>query len=118
MDQSLQKDSKLLKSKDFDRLRSDADYVSIKNIYSFNKPNYLKKGRLGITVSRKAGCAVFRNAFKRAMRESFRRSDLRDLGLDIVVIAKPGMEKIFKNRGLSIFKEAERLFQKILLSHQ
>jgi ribonuclease P protein component len=47
--------------------------------------------RLGVTVSRKIGGAVVRNAVKRRVREIFRRHPARLLpGHDIVVIAKPG----------------------------
>jgi len=47
--------------------------------------------RLGITVSRKVGDAVVRNAVKRRVREAFRRHPDRLLpGHDVVVIAKPG----------------------------
>ena len=47
--------------------------------------------RLGVTVSRKIGGAVVRNAVKRRVREAFRRNRKRLLpGHDFVVIAKPG----------------------------
>jgi ribonuclease P protein component len=46
--------------------------------------------RLGITVSRKVGCAVERNKVKRWIRESCRR--MREglpAGVDLVVVARP-----------------------------
>ena len=47
--------------------------------------------RLGITVSRKIGCAVVRNRLKRRVRELYRRHPERSrLDRDVVVIAKPG----------------------------
>jgi ribonuclease P protein component len=45
--------------------------------------------RLGVSVSRKVGNAVWRNFFKRQTRECFRHSDVRDSGLDILVVYYP-----------------------------
>lgn len=57
--------------------------------------------RLGLTVGRKAGCAVERNRFKRRVREWFRRHQATLPGpVDIVVIARrSGVELDFQ--GLS-----------------
>jgi ribonuclease P protein component len=45
--------------------------------------------RLGITVTRKIGCAVVRNRIKRLVREVFRRNRERlPSGLDLVFVAK------------------------------
>jgi len=47
--------------------------------------------RLGVTVSKKVGGAVVRNAVKRRLREIFRRDRQRLLSdHDLVIIAKPG----------------------------
>ncbi len=50
-------------------------------------PNGAK--RLGITVTKKTGNAVFRNRMKRLLREFFRRNkDLFPAGHDVVVMVK------------------------------
>ena len=51
--------------------------------------------RLGLTVSRRVGCAVRRNRIKRHVREWFRatRKELR-LGTELVVIARPGASRL------------------------
>ncbi len=50
-------------------------------------PNGVK--RLGITVTKKTGNAVFRNRMKRLIREFFRRNkDLFPAGHDTIVLAK------------------------------
>jgi ribonuclease P protein component len=52
-------------------------------------------GRLGITVSRRVGCAVERNRVKRRIREFFRlhRNELQPAH-DLLVIARTGAEKL------------------------
>jgi ribonuclease P protein component len=51
--------------------------------------------RLGITASSRIGNAIIRNRVKRIVREVFRhRRNRLDLADDLVVIAKPGAEKL------------------------
>jgi ribonuclease P protein component len=48
------------------------------------------RARLGITVSRRVGCAVVRNTVKRRLREVFRlHPDWFAAGSDYVLVAKP-----------------------------
>lgn len=53
-----------------------------------------RPGRLGITASRRVGNAVVRNRIKRQVREWFRAERKTSVrGLDIVVIARRGVEQ-------------------------
>ena len=59
----------------------------------FGRPNDLGHLRLGITATRKCGCAVRRNRIKRVLREIFRNHRARvDAGIDVVVNARPGAD--------------------------
>ncbi len=51
--------------------------------------------RVGISVSKKIGIAVMRNRVKRLIREAISRvEDVIQPGLDLVVIARPGVEEM------------------------
>ncbi len=64
------------------------------------RPNGLGHPRLGLAVSRKAARrAVERNRAKRLVRESFRYHQQALGSLDLVVIARPGLESR-ENRAL------------------
>lgn len=82
------------------RIVRTVDYKDIydagKKIHSENFVLYFRENesghpRLGITVSRKIGCASVRNRTKRLFREAFRKS-LKDIpeNLDLVINAKFG----------------------------
>jgi ribonuclease P protein component len=83
------------------RVRKRAEYLSIQGSgRRFTGDHYMLfarrasgepgPARLGVTVSRKVGCAVVRNQVKRWVRECYRRmqKDVPD-GLDLVVVARP-----------------------------
>ena len=63
------------------------------------RPNDLDQPRLGLAVARRVlSRAVDRHRLKRQIRESFRHHIERLSGLDIVVIANPGVEKMTPER--------------------
>ena len=82
----------------------------------FARPNSSDHCRLGLTVTRKVGCAVVRNRVKRILRDVFRQNRERlDLPLDLVVNARasvlerpvPQLERDF----LECFQEVSRRFR-------
>jgi ribonuclease P protein component len=59
-----------------------------RNVVVLATENGTSQSKLGIVASRKSGNAVQRNRAKRLIRESFRRSQKFQEGLDIVVIVR------------------------------
>tara|TARA_R110002072_G_scaffold288917_1_gene455439 strand:- start:114207 stop:114566 length:360 start_codon:yes stop_codon:yes gene_type:complete len=90
------KELRLLNQSDFDYLKTGSKSISTKWLRIYFKPskNSLSNSRIGLAVSKKVGNAVKRNIVKRAIRETFRTSEFKDKGLDIIFIASP---YIFKN---------------------
>ena len=82
------------KGRDFDRayaLRERRDFGAL---VVYGVPNGLPIARLGLSVSRRVGCAVVRNRFKRLLREAFRQHVQADAaGLDLVVVVRPHAER-------------------------
>ncbi|MDO5112806.1 MAG: ribonuclease P protein component [Planctomycetia bacterium] len=74
----------------------------------FARQNGREESRLGLSISRKYGCAVKRNRWKRLVREGFRqvRKDLPE-NLDVVVV--PG-----KRRHSDTLQEFEKSLKKLL----
>ncbi len=97
------KRGRLSRSGDFDRVyrdgRSHANRFFV--LYSFPRPESEPGDvRLGISVSRKVGGAVERNAVKRALREAF---DRLEVGLpaehDFVIVARPDSAGLVEREG-------------------
>jgi ribonuclease P protein component len=87
---SLTKQDRLRSSKDYARLRSGAKKIENSEFIIVHKTNVLNHSRLGITVSKKVGCAVVRNRIKRTVREFFRTNRFLIFeSVDINVISKP-----------------------------
>lgn len=64
-------------------------------IYSY--PNQLSYPRLGLIIAKKtARSAVKRNQIKRIIRESFRLKQANLVGLDIMILAYSGIDKLDK----------------------
>ncbi|HXV52625.1 MAG TPA: ribonuclease P protein component [Solirubrobacterales bacterium] len=97
------KRGRLSRSGDFDRVyrdgRSHANRYLV--LYSFPRPDSaVDQSRLGISVSRKVGGAVERNAVKRALREAFWELDTELPGdHDFVLVARPDSARLVEREG-------------------
>ena len=91
-DSSFPKHFHLRRPVEFSRVYDGGIKKHSRGFVVFRLANNLKHPRLGLSVSRKFGCAVRRNRIKRHIREAFRLrwQDWRLEGFDLVVIPKRG----------------------------
>jgi len=78
----------LRKRADFLKLFGVPDKIVVKGFLIVWNANDLADPRLGITVSKKVGCAVIRNSVKRFVREVYRHHRTQLPPVDINVIAR------------------------------
>lgn len=81
---------RLRKRPDFLRLTNAPDKYVSRGILVVWQTNGLAMARLGITVSKKIGCAVTRNRIKRYVRDIFRQNNSGLPPVDVNVIARNG----------------------------
>ena len=77
---------------------------------AYSKESENKQTRIGISASKKVGCAVKRNTVKRCIREVFRKSEYKELGRDILLVVHP---RFFKDNSVSPMQKIEDSFQGI-----
>ena len=72
----------------FRRLYSSSGHAN-SYLVLYARKNHSATNRVGVTVSKKLGCAVIRNRVRRRLREVYRLNELRFApGWDIVVVAR------------------------------
>lgn len=108
---SLTKAVRLLKRADFQRLSKYGRTLRRDHFVVAYCRNSLGNPRLGVTVSKKVGCAVIRNRIKRLVREYFRLNKaLFDEAYDMNVIARSGAAKLSSQE---INQTLERVFREM-----
>lgn len=96
------RESRLLTPKNFSFVFENATPVSSRTITILARKNQADLPRLGITIAKKrVKLAVHRNRLKRQIRESFRLNAHQLPNVDIVVIAKNGINDL-DNQNLRI----------------
>ncbi len=90
------KTHRLRKSSEFARVREEGQRRRTAHFTINYRMNGLPHHRLGLVVQKKFWNAAQRNRIKRCLRESFRlnRHRVPLPGKDIVVVARPGAEKL------------------------
>ena len=96
MNNRLTKQQRLLHSRDFSQVFSQPAFrFSTPNMLILAQPNEQGCARIGLVISRKnVGCAVSRNRIKRLCREAFRVRANAFATIDIVVLARSGLDKL------------------------
>jgi ribonuclease P protein component len=84
----------LKKRADFNRVYNSGKSAANKFFVVYSAANNLPHNRLGLSVSKKVGCAVIRNRIRRLVKESIRlKTEISD-GHDIIVIARAAKEPV------------------------
>ncbi len=110
---SYQKINRLLSRNDFDNLRVGSRRLKADFFTIFYKPNFLMSdsSRMGVSVSKKVGKAVFRNKLKRISRETFRTHGIVKNGIDFLIVFHPGIDQLGKD---IIVQNLQKAFSKLV----
>lgn len=101
------KSARLRKRAEFLQLASAPHKSTVRGFLVVWRDNNLHSARLGITASKKVGCAVVRNRVKRYLREFFRHNRLEMASVDVNIIAR-------RESALMTFPDIERELNKAL----
>jgi ribonuclease P protein component len=98
-DYRLSKSMRLLHASDFKRIFDDAPLrTSHQHFLFLARENQLTVPRLGLVIAKKhIRLAVDRNRMKRLIRETFRVKQQQLTGIDVIVLARKGMNEISNN---------------------
>lgn len=94
--QAFPKAHRLLTSDDFQSVFADAPYrASHRYFLILARPNQHPGARLGLIIAKKhIRLATERNRMKRIIRETFRRQPPTLAGIDVIVLARKGMNDL------------------------
>ena len=95
-DMGFGRSKRLLTKAAYKAVFDDSPYrVSHRNLLMLARPNGLKEARLGLIVAKKnVRLAVKRNRIKRVVRDSFRLNQQTVETLDIIFLARRGLDKL------------------------
>lgn len=112
-DSSFGKHKRLLSASDYSRVFDAADArASHRNLLLLARTNDRGQHRLGLVIAKKnVRLAVQRNRIKRVSREFFRQQPTQQTGMDVVLLARRGLDSLDNARLSSILRQQ---WQKLL----
>lgn len=107
------KQQRLLSPAEFKAVFNDAPFrASHQHLLILSRPNQLPIARLGLVIAKKhIRLAVNRNRVKRLIRESFRHHQQQLAGLDVIVLARRGLDTLDSQ---DIYQQLENQWQRIV----
>ncbi|MGZ3788599.1 MAG: ribonuclease P protein component [Bacteriovorax sp.] len=85
-DSRFEKNFRLLSASDFSELKVDSLSFKKPSLIIYYKKNPFNQTRIGLSVPKKIGKAHVRNRLKRLIREFFRQSGHKFLGVDVLFV--------------------------------
>ena len=102
---------RLTSRRQFKTVYAEGRRASCRIFTVFGLPNSLDRCRLGLTVTRKVGCAVVRNRIKRVLRDVFRRNRQRlEFPMDLVI---NGRTALLELPALQIERELLQCYERL-----
>lgn len=113
MKQAFGKSLRLLSSSDFQSVFDGAAArISHQHFLILARANQLDHPRLGLVIAKKhIRLAVARNRIKRLIRESFRQQQQSLAGIDVIVLARKGMDDLTNP---VIAKQLQQQWQRVI----
>ncbi|UTF59064.1 ribonuclease P protein component [Gilvimarinus sp. DA14] len=110
---AFRKHQRLLNARDFKAVFDDAPFrASHQHLLLLSRDNQSDCARLGLVIAKKnIRHAVDRNRVKRLIRESFRQHQHQLAGLDVIVLARRGLDELDNP---SIHKLLSKQWQRII----
>lgn len=110
VDSAFPKTARLRKRPEFVLLASASRKTTVRGFLMVWRKNELQLARLGITASKKVGCAVVRNRIKRYLREFFRQNRFGMAAVDVnVIVRRESVEMTYSE----IVRELNSAFRQI-----
>lgn len=104
---------RLLTPAQFQAVFQDAPFrASHQQLLILSRPNGLPQARLGLVIAKKhIRLAVGRNRVKRLIRESFRHRQQQLAGLDVIVLARGGLDSLDNHQ---VLQQLDHQWQRII----